>query len=173
MLIFRSEAGVVGRQSPRPFEAVRCAGPAVAPLPYLSGFAGPEPADSGPRSPGLPPGIRRKSLSPSSLMCGPFDESPGENTASPDIRQSERLAQRVTVGSGTRSRHPRTARSIPGIDRCFRKGFLDIFPPGFCLFANRMADPATKVYEKESATVAQSTDNERKEILAGIAVETI
>ncbi len=90
-------------------------------------------------------------------------------TARPDIRQSERLMPRVPVGSAMRWRHARTARSMPGIDRCFRKEFLDIFLPGFCLSVRRMADPVRKVHEKKFATTAQQTDNERKEFLAGIA----
>ncbi len=57
------------------------------------------------------------------------DGIPGEKTASPDIRQSARLKSRVTVGSGMRSKHARTARSMPGIDRCLRKESLVIFKP--------------------------------------------
>ncbi len=48
-----------------------------------------------------------------------------ENTASPDIRQSERLKSRERTGSGTRSKHSRITRSMPGIDRCLRMGFPD------------------------------------------------
>ncbi len=110
--------------------------------------------------------------SPPPRTCRPDCGSDGileENTAGPDIRQSERPMPRVLMGSGMRWRHARTARSIPGIDRCFRKGFPDIFLPGFCLSVRRMADPVRKVHEKKFATPAQQTDNERKEFLAGIA----
>ena len=73
---------------------------------------------------------------------------------------------RVPVGSAMRWRHARTARSMPGIDRCFRRESLDIFLPGLCLSGGGMADPARKVHEKKFATPAQRADNERKELLA-------
>jgi len=60
---------------------------------------------------------------------------------------------------------------MPGIDRCLRKEFPDIFLLGFCLFGRRKADPARKVYERKFPASAQPTDNERKEFLAGIADE--
>jgi len=46
---------------------------------------------------------------------------------------------------------------------------LDILLLGICLFRSKMADLARKVYERKSVAPAQQTDNERKEILAGIA----
>ena len=48
------------------------------------------------------------------------------NTASPTIRQSDRVIPRGVIGSGTRSKHLRIARSIPGIDRSLRNEVLDI-----------------------------------------------
>ena len=43
-----------------------------------------------------------------------------ENTASPDIRQSDSFSPRHATGSATRSKQRRISASIPGIDRSFR-----------------------------------------------------
>ncbi len=50
------------------------------------------------------------------------DGIPGEKTASPDVRPTGRLKSRVTVGSGMRSKHARTARStaLASTDACER-----------------------------------------------------
>ena len=83
--------------------------------------------------------------SPPPRTCRPDRGSDGVlqgSTAGPGIRQSERPMPRVPPGSAMRWRHARTARSMPGIDRCFRRESLDIFLPGFCLSVRRMADPA-------------------------------
>ena len=52
-----------------------------------------------------------------------------ENTARPDIRQPERATPRVLIGSGMPSKCFRTVLSIPGIERCLRKGFLSFSRP--------------------------------------------
>ena len=48
------------------------------------------------------------------------------NTASPVIKQSDRVKPRDVIGSGTRLKHLRITRSISGIDRSLRNEFLDI-----------------------------------------------
>ena len=52
-----------------------------------------------------------------------------KNTARPDIRQSERPVPRVLIGSGMPPKCCRIVFSIPGIDRCLRKGFLSCSRP--------------------------------------------
>ncbi len=64
---FQVEVRVVGRQPVVPSGPLDGAGLPVAPLPCLSGFAGPGPAGSGPWSPGLAPGMKGGSFS--SMAC--------------------------------------------------------------------------------------------------------
>ena len=52
-----------------------------------------------------------------------------ENTARPDIRQSERPVPRVLTGPGMPPKSCRIVFSIPGIERCLRKGFLSCSRP--------------------------------------------
>ncbi len=97
------EVRVVGRQavvSPGPLDG---AGLPVAPLPCLSGFAGPGPAGSGPWPPGLPPGMKGGSLS--SMAC----RSARWTTARPR-RRSPSCAGAPGAGP-RRAVPPRSARS--------------------------------------------------------------
>ena len=67
-----------------------------------------------------------------------------ENTARPDIRQSERVMPRVLIGSGMPSK---CFRIVSGIERCLRKEFVTVF----AWFASQWPVPGKKspgVYEK-------------------------
>ena len=66
------------------------------------------------------------------------------NTASPVIKQSDRVKPRDVIGSGTRLKHLRIARSISGIDRSLRNEFLDILLlnlPGFNVPRSNVKSP--------------------------------
>ena len=71
-----------------------------------------------------------------------------EKTAIPDMRQSERLAPRVLIGSGMPSKCCRIIFSISGIHRCPRKGFFVMFPPSFACFASQCTVPGKKSAKK-------------------------
>ncbi len=98
------------------------------------------------------------------------DGIPGEKTASPDVRPTGRLKSRVTVGSGMRSKHARTARStaLASTDACERN-LRTFFCSAFaCLTAAKPIRRGKSVTGKFVAA-AQPADNKRKEILSGIA----
>ncbi len=109
---FQVEVRVGGRQAVVPPGPLEGAGLPVAPLPCLSGFAGPGPADSGPWSPGLPPGMKGGSLS--SMACCAARWTPARPR-----RRSPSCAG-APGGGPRRAVPPRSARSrsSPGRPPC-------------------------------------------------------
>ncbi len=98
------------------------------------------------------------------------DGIPGEKTASPDVRPTGRLKSRVPVGSGMRSKHARTARStaLASTDACERNLWTFFCSAFACLTAAKPIRRERSVTGK-FVTAVQPADNERKEILSGIA----